>query len=272
VGFTYPQPDKLDFYYPPNYRRYGQVTSSILKILYNLRVRRWVKRFERPGIALELGCGNGMMLYSLKQMGWRVVGIERSPEVAAFERQRLGLPIFAGGLESLVPKPCFDLIILFQVLEHMPDPLTTLKQCANLLNPSGKIIIGVPNLDSWQAKYAGPDWFHLDVPRHLFHFSPTSLQNALRLANLTVADFDYISIEHDPYGWIESILNKKRITTNIITRKLMRLDGVVSGGVEVYPLAGLLLVPSLLLSLVSWMRKAGALMQVTCEHPREAQK
>jgi SAM-dependent methyltransferase len=269
VGFNYPQPDKLDPYYPPNYRRYGQVASSILKILYSLRIRRWVKRFERPGIALELGCGNGMMLYSLMQMGWHVVGIERSLEMAAFSRHRVGLPIFAGGLEAVMPKPCFDLIILFQVLEHMPDPLTTLRQCANLLNPLGKLIIGVPNLDSWQAKYAGPDWFHLDVPRHLFHFSPTSLRNALCLANLTIADISYVSLEHDPYGWIESILNKKRSQQNMITRQLMRLDSVVSGVAEVFLLAGLLLVPSIFISLVSWTRKAGALMQVTCEHSRE---
>ena len=146
------------------------------------------------------------MLDTLRRAGWRVVGIERTPEMARFARHDLELPVFAGGVEAIAARPHFDLIILFQVLEHIRDPLSVLRQCATLLKPSGVLIVGVPNLESWQARYTGPHWFHLDVPRHLFHFSPRSLGKVLQMADLTVSRISFVSFEHDPYGWIESIL------------------------------------------------------------------
>ncbi len=268
VGFTFPQPQHLTRHYSSEYRRYGRLVSGVLKAFYSVRTARWERRFERPGSVLELGCGDGAMLDSFGRKGWKVVGIERSPEVAAVAHRKFGIPVFVGGLDAVRPAASFDIVILFQVLEHLPDPLATLKQCARLLKPSGQLIIGVPNFDSWQAKYAGPAWFHLDVPRHLFHFSPKSLRKALGLAGLTVTHIGYASIEHDPYGWVESFLNKALGQSNALTRRLMHMDGAGAAGPLLFGLAGAVAIPSVAMSLASWILRAGALMQVTCERVR----
>jgi SAM-dependent methyltransferase len=202
------------------------------------------------------------MLDTLRQAGWRVIGTERTPEMLAYARQELGLPVFVGGMEALSPEPLFDLIIIFQVLEHLADPATTLKQCAQLLKPEGRLVIGVPNFGSWQARFAGPLWFHLDVPRHLFHFSPESLAAALSEAGLGVGEVRFVSFEHDPYGWAQSILNRMGLRHNGLTRMLMRMDSPSVSGFLQFVVGGFLVVLGLPLAFISWVGRRGALMQV----------
>ena len=175
VRFTYPQPKNMDKYYPARYRKYNKTVLAILKVLYRYQVNRWEKLFQKPGFALEIGCGDGLMLDALREKGWIVAGTERTKEMAEFARKNLGLDVYVGGFEEIPRGKRFDLILLFQVLEHMDDPVKILMQCEGALSSRGKLIIAVPNSASWQYTYATSNWLHLDVPRHLFHFSPTSL-------------------------------------------------------------------------------------------------
>ena len=106
------------------------------------------------------------------------------------------------------PSDRFDLLLLNQVLEHLTDPAPTLKALAGILKPEGKLIIGVPNFDSWQSTFGGNTWFHLDVPRHLHHFSLPSLSVLIGQSGLEIQNVSYASPEHDPYGWVQSALNR----------------------------------------------------------------
>jgi len=266
VGFTFPQPENMELYYPGNYRRYNAWVLITLKTLYNFQVHRWRKLFKKSGSALEMGCGDGLMLDALRRKGWMVAGTERTQEMADFARNTLGLQVYVGGLEEIPHGQKFDLIILFQVLEHLNDPVTVIKQCADLLAPEGKLIIAVPNSRSWQSRYSTASWFHLDVPRHLFHFSPTSLQYALNIAGLTISTISYISFEHDPYGWVQSILNKKFDNQNKLTRQLMNLDRFTSGHIFALVMSIVLIIPSLVVSIASWVNHSGAIMQVVSSH------
>lgn len=263
-AFTHPVPTDMEPYYPAKYRRYNPVILSILKNLYRVRVKGWARTFKTPGSALELGCGDGLMLDALKQAGWQVVGIERTPGMAHFARHELGLDIFAGELDALAQQPTFDLIILFQVLEHMPDPMTTLHRCARLLNPGGRLVIGVPNFASWQAQFGGDVWFHLDVPRHLNHFTPKAIERGLTDAGLERDEIAFVSFEHDPFGWVQTILNRARGKHNRLTASLMGMSqpGVLSTLIQL-ALAALLAPFAVILSLVSWAAGRGALMQVS---------
>lgn len=264
VSFTAPCPEDMEPYYPKTYRRYTEMVIFILKSMYKLKVRRWAKLFDRPGKALEVGCGDGFMLQTLKELGWDVAGIERTDEMAAYARERFGIKVFTKGFEEIPSGAEFDLIILFQVLEHMSSPLEVLEQCRRLLKPGGKIVIGVPNFESWQSKYAGAEWFHLDAPRHLSHFSPRSLENALGMAGLSVQRINFISFEHDPFGWLQSILNKRFGNRNTLTKLLMRSKKWGRGEL-LLPLGVLALgLPSVLLSLTSWLFGKGAIMEVIC--------
>lgn len=265
VAFTHPQPESMHQFYPSYYRQYGRVAQAILKFLYNWHARSWVKSLGFSGRALEIGCGNGWMLRALRQRGWEVVGNERTVQSTLFASTVNDLPVFVGQLDALKPLAQFDLIVLFQVLEHLPDPLSTLRQCTALLKEGGTLVVAVPNLKSWQAQWTGSSWFHLDVPRHLFHFSPASLSYAMELAGLSVSNVRFSSLEHDPYGWLQSLLNQAGFKQNLLTRLLMGADrGRLAGlaKLEMGLLSLCLLGPCLLLALCSWISGAGAVVEL----------
>jgi SAM-dependent methyltransferase len=261
VAFTSPFPSNMELYYPSQYRGYGPLVTWVLQTFYKYHISKWNQLFDSPGTALEIGCGAGFMLAPLSRMGWHVKGLERTEAMAAHAREKLGLDVTSEDLSDLPAEQTYDLIIIFNVLEHLDDPYTTLKTSAKHLNPGGKIVISVPNFCSFQARFAGPYWLHLDPPRHLFHFTPESLEVILSHAGLKSQSTSYISFEHDPYGWIESIINKLTGHQNSITLFLM---GLKPFGFRVFlsSLAAILLaVPALIMSAIGWMTKTGAIFQ-----------
>lgn len=262
---THPRPTDLSPYYPRQYRRYMPIILTLLKLFYRIRVNSWLKLFDKPGRAFEMGCGDGFMLACLRDLGWEVLGNERTEAMTEFARTQLGIDVFSGDLADMPPMPPFQMIILFQVLEHLSDPLRDLKILRQKIAPDGKIIIGVPNFGSWQAKFGKDRWLHLEVPRHLNHFTPTSLTNILALANFKVVMIRYASPEHDPIGWIQTILNRIDTKHNRLFRLLMRLDKPDVWNLLHVILAGLLLPLAIILSVVSWWVGKGGLMQVIAE-------
>ena len=272
VAITVPQPASLDPYYVSQYRRYSPFTVSILRWLYRRRADAWVRTLGTPGIILEIGCGEGWMLAALREKGWRVVGIERTLDAVRPARGERSLPVFVGSLDAVGPGRQFDAIVLFQVLEHLATPMEALSRCAALLKPGGTLIVGVPNARSWQARLFGADWFHLDVPRHLFHFSPQALAWALRAAGLRPDPPTFASFEHDPYGWVQSLLNRLGFEQNLLTKAMMgsveaRRSRV--GLVAMSFLAAVLAVPSVLAATCSWTASAGAVMEIRARKPVE---
>lgn len=270
TAFTLPVPGDLSYYYPANYRRYNPLILNILKFLYRQRAKEWASGFKNPGVAFELGCGDGLMLDTLRNLDWKVIGNERTTQSAYFARNKLGLPVFVGGLDCLKPAPLFDLIFLFQVLEHLDDPVGTLKQLSEFMKPNGKLIISVPNFAAWQSSVGKEKWFHLDVPRHLYHFSLPSLQFHLKEIGLEIERTSYISLEHDPFGWIQSLLNCTDRKNNRLTRLLMQIDQPDFGNISHLGLALVLSVISVPLAVVSWFFKRGAIIEITVQKSEKA--
>ncbi len=261
LAFTSPQPTNMEIYYPSKYRGYGPLVSSILQFFYRSRVAQWNRMFKTPGKALEIGCGPGFMLNVLKRKGWNVKGLERTEAVAAYARDRLGLDVTPDDVSDLPEISDFDLIILFNVLEHLKNPLSVLEESAKRLAPGGKLVISVPNFQSLQARLAGPVWLHLDPPRHLFHFTPESLELLLSKVGLRTQSVSYVSFEHDPYGLIESAINKITGTHNTLTLFLMGLRSFDAQVLISLILAGILAVPAFILATFGWLSSDGALFQ-----------
>src|SRR5207247_839841 len=145
--------------------------------------------------------------------------------------------------------------ILQQVLEHLTDPMDTLAKCARRLKPGGHLVVGVPNLASWQFRFSRQHWQHLDVPRHLGHFTPDSLRAAMEKVGLRVDNISYVSLEHDPYGWVQSTLNKLGFPQNLLLRWLSgeeRGSLFTPTGLLMVLVTLLLTLPSFVLALVSW--------------------
>ncbi len=261
---TEPQPASMAPYYPVKYRRYNPLSAALLRQFYRWRAWRWVARLGPSGVALEIGCGDGWMLGALREQGWQVVGTERSVESAVIPARERRVPVFVGELDALRPAARFDAIILFHVLEHMDDPVRVLRRCAALLKLGGMIIVAVPNWRSWQARCFGTAWFHLDVPRHLNHFSRRALSLTAEQAGLQIARTSSVSLEHDPYGWVQSALNRCGFPQNLLTKWLMGMSAEeqsVAGWAAMFALSVLLAIPAGVLALASWCVGRGAVME-----------
>jgi SAM-dependent methyltransferase len=263
-GATVPTPSDPGRYYPTRYREYHPLVARMLELLYRRRVGGWAAKFQRPGAVFEMGCGNGLMLQMLRRRGWRTVGSERTEAAARIARETRGLVVVSGGLDAIDPSARFHLILLNQVLEHLADPAETLGKLAAMLKPGGKLIIGVPNFTSWQSVFAKDRWFHLDVPRHLHHYSLPGLTLLLAGQGLAVEAVSQVSPEHDPYGWVQSVLNLLDRRPNRLTRLLMRLDPPDPVNLLHLALGSVIGIAAIPLALASWAAGRGALIEVTC--------
>src|SRR5262249_20165886 len=132
---------------------------------------------------LDFGCGGGSYLARMHGQGWDVTGLDVTPTAVAELIAKPRLRAFAGSL----PHPqllgdTFDVITMWQSLEHVHAPLDVLREAHRLLAPSGKLIIAVPNIDSLPFRWFGQAWYGLDLPRHLTHFAPWTLRLLLHRA------------------------------------------------------------------------------------------
>jgi 2-polyprenyl-3-methyl-5-hydroxy-6-metoxy-1,4-benzoquinol methylase len=133
-----------------------------------------------PGAVLDVGCGRGDLGAALVRRGWHVTGIDPSAHACAVARMR-GLETQVATLESAtLTADSFDAVVMSHSLEHVPAPRADLARVRRLLRPGGLLLISVPNFASWQRELFGSEWFALDLPRHRTHFTPQSLEQALR--------------------------------------------------------------------------------------------
>lgn len=188
--FTNPRPDAKfihNFYESPDYISHTGKNQSILDSIY-LGMRtlalRWkyrliLKRKVR-GKLLDYGCGSGEFLAYMGKRGWEVFGMEPSALARDRANQLLGpgRRLVREKLEDIERKK-LDVITLWHVLEHVPDPNKLLTDLKLLLADDGLIFIAVPNFESFDAQYYGKYWAGYDVPRHFWHFSHSTLQRLL---------------------------------------------------------------------------------------------
>lgn len=166
--------------------------------------RHWdlVKPLMQRGHVLDVGCASGLFLERVREAGWRATGIEPSSTLCRYARERLGEPveIECGTLEfTKLPQNSFDVVTLWDVLEHAPDPGDFLRASSGLLKSGGYLLLNVPHLDSVMARLLGSRW-PLLLPEHLHYFSRDSLLRCGSSAGLSWERFDsrraYYSMGH----------------------------------------------------------------------------
>lgn len=134
------------------------------------------------GKLLDVGCGSGAYLAAMRHLGWAVAGVDFDPAAVAAAR-RAGLDVNCGSLEAQqYPAAAFDAVALSHVVEHLPDPVATLQECARILKPGGRLLLFTPNTASLGHRLFREDWRGLEPPRHLFLFSAGSMDRLLRQA------------------------------------------------------------------------------------------
>jgi 2-polyprenyl-3-methyl-5-hydroxy-6-metoxy-1,4-benzoquinol methylase len=147
-----------------------------------------VERHATVGRILDVGCASGAFLCAARDHGWETVGVEPSPILADRATAALGnrgriMPCTLQ--EAGLPLASFDVVTLWDVLEHVPDPCGFLSACATLVREGGHVFANVPNLDSWPARLMGDRW-PLLLPEHLNYFNPPSLRRCGDRAGLAL--------------------------------------------------------------------------------------
>jgi len=193
--FLNPRPtlDEIGLYYPEDYEPYQRTISALrsqwLDLVQRIKLRphvRLVTRLTKGGHLLDVGCATGGFIRELHRLGgWHVQGVEINARAVCFARQQLGLNIFCGSLtDARFPSDSFDIVTMWDVLEHVHDPLPTLKEVHRILRPGGYFIGSTPNANSLDARIFGRYWIGFDFPRHLYVFSSSTLAALFRKAGL----------------------------------------------------------------------------------------
>ena len=191
-----------------------------------------------PAKILDVGCGRGNFLKASKQLGFECCGIE----IDEFGSLDLGKDIIflRGHLEDLpIQEGTFDAVSIWHVLEHTLNPAAAIKKAAQVLRPGGIIAIAVPNFGSFQSYVFGGYWFHLDLPRHVYHFSKDALVSKLREHNLEPIKISTASIGQNCFGFIQSSLNLlfPAGMANLLFKRLKNRGAISTGSACICKLA-----------------------------------
>lgn len=217
-GFRYidprPETERIGGYYQSDdYISHGAQHNDLLSILYRIARRFTIRRKYsqivgrlKPDCLLDYGCGTGDFLKYCQDKGIEVRGVEPNEKAREYARNIQRLTVFSSLQEAENEGKRFSCITLWHVLEHIHDLEVTLQKIIGLLAPGGMLVIAVPNCLSGDARKYGARWAAYDVPRHLYHFNPTTLELLMKRFGFEVMatqpqilDAYYISLLSEKY-------------------------------------------------------------------------
>jgi len=189
MGWTVDPPAESDagaYYVSEEYISHTDRKQSISDYLYHIARGFMLRRKKRlvssvtgksTGALVDIGSGTGYFAAFLKQKGWQVTAIEISEAARKYSENQFGLKaIPPEGIKNL-PSGSADCITFWHVLEHLYNPSEWMTETGRILSGNGKCIIALPNFASADSEWFGKRWAALDVPRHLWHFTPEALRH-----------------------------------------------------------------------------------------------
>jgi SAM-dependent methyltransferase len=215
-----PSADVLDAAYPDDF--YGKRRSD------TERIEEWFlsRRLRLCGpiagrSVLDVGSGDGKFLRRAVEAGARrVTGVEPS---ANGRKLAAGASIDSvADVGDLDPDDRYDLVTLWQVFEHVPDPRRLGQALVERLAPGGRLLLSLPNVESFEAERFGGDWFHLDVPRHLVFPPSRTLRTVFEELGVRHVETVPFSVEYGPFGLMQSVLNRIGKRHNALYHRLKR--------------------------------------------------
>jgi len=222
--FTNPRPTQkeLNKYYPPSYygefgQRFNPIIEKAVQYFRKRLADKIDENFLQSGRILEIGSGRGTLLSEMSKKGWIAIGTEFSESLVEKTTNTFGVRVFQSPNlnDCEFPDDYFDAVLCYHVLEHLPDPFSTLAEIHRIMRSQGLLIIAVPNIGGYTARISKNHWFGIDVPRHLFHFTQKTLKRALNIYGFEIISQSTLSMEQDVFGFAQSILNLIGFPNNI---------------------------------------------------------
>lgn len=204
-----PQPTNgmLAQHYTKDYLPFVEEKNPIIRFLrrvyYAFEIRKIGKYLKNRKSILEIGSGRGDFLFELKRKKYIVKGIELNKVAIKTAEKFHGLDLLHGSIfNGNFRDSEFDCIIMRYVLEHLKDPVSTIKEVYRILTDKGILIINTPNLNSLEYKIFRNYWSEFDYPRHLFIFSADLIKYWLSTKGFRVQEICHMAV---PLGWTNSI-------------------------------------------------------------------
>lgn len=166
---------------------------------------------------LDIGCGKGRFLAKAQEEGAIVMGVEPTKRSYEAAKVKLGGCLVNQPMsKELFSKSSAEVVTMWHVFEHLPEPHKMLEACRWVLKANGILIVAVPNYRGWIAKFGGVVWFNLDPPRHVIHYTEPTLRKMVQAHGLDVFWVSYRYPELTYFSTLQTILNKLPITNNFL--------------------------------------------------------
>jgi SAM-dependent methyltransferase len=205
-----PKPEEMPCHYGTDYHK-AITTAGELSHINKWRRERILK-LRQGGTLLDVGCSSGGVLRALGGNAWKLYGIETSMAEARKAEMSSGAQVFVGDILDAPFSPLsFDVITLFHVLEHVDRPKDVIRKLWEWLKPGGIVYLQVPNVRALEACIFRSYWYALELPRHLYHFSPVSLKRLFSLfefEELLLSTLSHNHIEASMRYVLDDVLSK----------------------------------------------------------------
>jgi SAM-dependent methyltransferase len=263
-----------EFYFPED-STFSPIAESVKTLIQDAR-RRVVEKRARVGRLLDVGSGDGTFVHHMAGHGWDAIGLDFSPAASELAERRglRGRHLMGSLADHDLPRGSFDAVTMWQVLEHIGEPVAMLRRARALLRPGGLFVASVPNLDGLTAALTRERWWGLDVPRHLVHYTPSTLRRVIAGAGLHVVDVRHFSLQYDPYALLHSSLDwaftRRHFLSDLAKQQVAGSMGPLEYGYNLAALAvlGPVLAPlSLLATTAGAAFRHGGFIEVIARRP-----
>jgi len=218
----FPGKDKIGSYYESDeYISHAEESKGFFDSIYNMvrsymlgRKKNLVEKSigKKQGNILDIGCGAGHFLNTMKASGWNVKGVDASQKARELVKGQFEIEVISPE-NWLNTNETYDVITCWHSLEHVFEPWIYLEKIKTQLNPDGVLIVALPNYESTDGKKYGANWAAYDTPRHLYHFTPTSMEKIMFNNEFLIEEIHRMPFD----AFYVSMLSSQHIEKSIIS-------------------------------------------------------
>lgn len=207
--------------------------KAILQRNFDDRIE-YIRTLAPGGRLLEIGSAYGFFLERAKAF-WTARGLDISQDAARHAREKLGLDVAHGEFLNLPDEPeMYDLICLWDTIEHLEHPVRTIKKAAKWLKPGGHLVLTTGDVDSWVARFRKGAWRQVHPPTHLYYFSPATLRRAFGDAGLETTGVSHIGHRRDLMSMVHGLCLRGGPWTKKLAENLPFRDSSLSVNLNLF--------------------------------------